>query len=71
MGDVIKLDLPVGDDVVLDPDVILEGNKGKFQQLAIVGYDQDGKIAVCATHSSREVLWMLERAKIYLMLETE
>lgn len=71
MGDLIKLDLPVRDDVALDPDAILEGNKGHFQQLAIVGYDQDGRIAVCATHGSREVLWMLERAKLYLMLETE
>lgn len=71
MGDVIKLDLPVNDSVALDPDAVLEGNKGNFQQLAIIGYDQEGKIAICATHGSREILWMMERAKIHLMLDTE
>ena len=49
---------------VIKPDDVLDGNKGHFQQLAIVGYDQEGKITICATHGSREVLWMLERAKI-------
>ena len=68
MGEVIKLDIPVGDDVALNPDDVLEGNKGHFQQLAIVGYDQDGKITICATHGSREVLWMLERAKLHLLM---
>lgn len=71
MGDVIKLDIPLNDAAVLDPDEVLEGNKGHFQQLAIIGYDQEGKITICATHGSREVLWMLERAKIHLMLDTE
>ena len=71
MSNVIRLDVPVTDDTVLNPDDALEANKGQFQQLAIIGYDQDGKIAICATHGSREILWMLERAKLYLMLETE
>lgn len=70
MGDIVHLNLPVGDDVALDPDAVLEGNKGHFQRLAIIGYDQDGEITICATHSSRETLWMLERAKIHLMIGT-
>lgn len=71
MGEVVHLNLPVGDDIILEPDAVLEGNKGNFQQLAIIGYDKNGDIAICSTHGSREVLWMLERAKIHLMLETE
>ena len=71
MGDVVYLDIPVRDDVALEPDKVLEANKGKFQQLVILGYDQSGDIAVCASHGSREVLWMLERAKAFLLLESE
>jgi len=71
MGEVIHLDLPIADDAVLDADMVLEGNKGKFQQLVICGYDQGGGIAICATHGSREVLWILNRAIVHLMLETE
>lgn len=67
---VIRLDIPVRDDLVLDADTLLENNKGKFQELVLLGYDQNGEIAVCATHGSREVLWILERAKIFLMIES-
>lgn len=71
MGEVINLDVPVTDDANLDPDVILEGAKGAFQQLLIAGYEKDGEFHIRATHGSREVLWMLQRAIIHLMLETE
>ena len=71
MGDVIHLDVPVGDDAVLDADFILDGDKGQFQQLLIAGYKKDGCIHIRATHGSREVLWMLQRAITHLMLETE
>lgn len=71
MGDVVNLDVPIADGVALDPDTILERNKGKFKQVVIVGYDQGGLIAVCSSHGSREALWMLERGKLHLMLETE
>lgn len=71
MGDVVNLDVPIADGIDLDPDHVLEANKGKFQQVVVVGFYQDGKIAVCSSHGSREALWMLERAKLHLMLETE
>jgi hypothetical protein len=71
MGDVVNLDVPIADGIALNPDTILEANKSKFQQVVIVGYDHGGQIAVCSTHSSREALWMLERGKLHLMLETE
>lgn len=71
MGDVIRLDLPVNDEAVLEPDFILDSAKGQYQQLLVAGYDQDGKISIRATHGSREVLWMLNRAIVHLMLETE
>jgi hypothetical protein len=71
MGDVVQLDAPIADSIELDPDAMLEANKGKFQELVLVGYDQNGNLVVCSTHSSREALWILERAKLHLMLETE
>jgi len=71
MGDVVQLDAPIVDSVELDPDVMFEANKGKFKQVVIIGMDEDGSIAVCSSHSSREALWMLERGKLHLMLETE
>ena len=71
MGDIIKFDVPVSENVVLDPDTILEKAKGVFHQVAIIGYDESGEFQVRSTHSSREVLWMLNRAIVHLMLETE
>lgn len=71
MGDVIKLDLPIGDDVVLDADAVLEAAKGNFQQLIIAGYENNGEFHVRSTHGSREALWMLQRAIVHMMLETE
>lgn len=70
-AEVIRLETNIADIVELNPDDILEANKGKFQQLAIVGYDLEGNITICSTHGSREILWMLERAKAHLLLETE
>lgn len=71
MGDVIQLDVPVGDEIAIDPDTVLENSKGAFQQLLVDGYDNSGEFHVRATHGSREVLWMLNRAIVHLMLETE
>ena len=64
MGDVIQLDVPVGDEIAIDPDTVLENSKGAL-------YDNNGEFHVRATHGSREVLWMLNRAIVHLMLETE
>lgn len=71
MGDVVQLDAPIADTVELDPDAMLEANKGLFQRVILAGYDHKGNIVVCSSHSSRDALWILERAKLHLMLETE
>ena len=66
-----RLNAPLTDAVELEPDQVLEGNKGKFQEVVICGFDQNGEIAICSSHGSREALWILERAKTHLMLGTE
>lgn len=53
----------IGDGVKLDPDAILEANKGAFTSLAIVGIDKDGIIQICMTDTIAETLLMLDVAK--------
>ena len=69
MGEVVRLDIPVGDHMELEPDTILEANFGKFQSLVLLGYDADGNIAVCSSRGRHETLWALERAKHHLLIE--
>jgi hypothetical protein len=50
----------VGDGLALDPDEILEANKGEFIRIALVGERADGTMAVAGTHSSAESLLLLQ-----------
>lgn len=56
IGGVTKLDL--------DPDAVLENNKGKFEGVVIIGYDKDGVERFASTYADGgTVLWLLERCK--------
>lgn len=61
----------VGDGTIIEPDAVLEGAKGAFLQVVVLGYTTDGEIRVRCSHGSRDALWAIERAKLHLMLETE
>lgn len=61
----------VGDGSVLDPDLVCENASGKFREVVVCGFNHDGGIEVRASHGSRETLWILHRAIIHLMTETE
>ena len=61
----------VGDGAIIQPDLILENAKGDFQQLIVAGFNQDRVIDIRSSHGSREALWILHRAIIHLMMETE
>lgn len=50
----------VGDGIKLDPDDILENNKGEFVSLALVGRRADGEICVAGTDSAAESLLLLQ-----------
>lgn len=59
-GDVTKLDL--------DPDVILENNKGKLEGFVILGYTKDGDEYFAGTYADGgTMLWLLERCKLKLV----
>lgn len=52
----------------LDPDVILENNKGRFGGFVIAGWDKDGKELFVSTYGDGgTALWLLERCKSALL----
>lgn len=52
----------------LDPDVVLENNKGKLEGLVILGYDKNGEEYFASTYADGgEVLWLLARCKKMLL----
>lgn len=68
MGDIVRLVIDeLGSNAVLEPDAMLEGNKGKFTQLVLIGYNQAGEIVVCGSHSAEHSFWILEKAKSELL----
>lgn len=51
----------------LDPDTILETNKGTFKHLMLLGYDHDGDFVFASTMADGgDAVWLLELAKIKL-----
>lgn len=51
----------------LDPDTILETNKGTFKHLVLLGYDRDDDFIFASTVADGgDVVWMLELAKLKL-----
>lgn len=60
IGGVTKLDL--------NPDMVLENNKGEFEGLVIIGYDKEGNERFASTYADGgTVMWLLERCKQRLM----
>jgi len=52
----------------LDPDTVLENNKGKLEGLVIIGYGVDGSEYFASTYADGgTVLWLLERCKKMLL----
>lgn len=52
----------------LDPDVILEGNKGLLGGVVIMGWGKDGEEVFASSYADGgTVLWLLERCKTRLL----
>ena len=52
----------------LDPDIVLENNKGKLEGVVILGYDKEGNEYFASTYADGgDVLWLLERCKLNLL----
>lgn len=51
----------------LDPDQLLENNKGDLKHVVVLGYDHEDKFIFASTMADGgDVLWMLELAKLKL-----
>ena len=60
LGCLMKLDL--------DPDTVLENNKGRFEGLVWAGFDHDGEVIAGSTYADGgTVLWLIEILKRRLM----
>lgn len=60
IGCITKLDL--------DPDLILDNNKGVFEGFVIMGFDKEGREVFASTYADGgTVLWLLERCKKLLI----
>lgn len=56
----------------LDPDVILEANKGSLAGFVIMGWDLEGNEVFASTYADGgTVLWLMERCKKRLIADEE
>lgn len=63
-GGITKLDL--------DPDIILENNKGQYEGFVIIGWDKEGNERFVGTYADGgTVLWLLERCKKLLIADKD
>lgn len=51
----------VGDDVVVDPERVIETSKGRFQKVFVVGIE-NGELIVKGSHNHLEAHWYLTKA---------
>jgi hypothetical protein len=67
MAEVVQLKLvEVGDAFEISPDVILENNKGRYQEVVVIGFGEDG-VTVAGSHSCSKALWLIEKGKLELL----
>lgn len=67
MADVVQLKLvDVGDSFEIAPDTVLENNKGKYQEVVVIGFGEDG-VSVAGSHSCLNALWLIEKGKRELL----
>lgn len=64
-------DHKIGDGLALDLDQVLEGAKGDFLQVVVIGFEHDGHISMRSSHGSRDALWIIRRGEHHLLFETE
>jgi len=52
----------------IDPDAVLENNKGKLEGVVIMGWDNDGNEIFASSYADGgTVLWLVERLKKRLL----
>lgn len=59
----------VCDKTHLDPDDILENNKGEYENVLILGWGKDGLLRICASDGVAETILLMEQANLVLLTE--
>lgn len=55
----------------LDPDKILQAALGEVNPVLIIGDDKDGSLYIASSAGEKaEILYLLERARLHLLLNT-
>lgn len=57
----------IGEGVVLSSDAVLDGARGKLSEAVVIGVEGNGDLYLASTHSLRDVIYMLELAKMALL----
>lgn len=63
---VIKVDFPTGDLTFIEPDKILENNKGAFDEVMVIGW-KDGLISVASSYGVERAYLTCGFAQRYLL----
>jgi len=66
--------IPMGGYTIADvpPDKVLDGAKGKLDEILIVGYsEENGYYFASSTSDGKELLWLLEQCKLELLRQGE
>lgn len=67
MADIIQFKTDVvGGGVRVDPDAVLESAKG-IRSAVVIGTQSDGEMYFASSDGAFETLWLIEKAKAFLM----
>jgi hypothetical protein len=56
-----------GENYQVDCDAVLEGPKGTLTEVIVIGLDHEGSLYVASSHGKRDMLWLMEHAKLMIM----
>lgn len=66
---VVDLETFVTGAIDLEPDDVLRAAVGKLERVVVAGWDQDGELYVASSSGAEDALWILEKAKKFLLEE--
>lgn len=47
----------------IDPDLVLENNKGEFERVLVIGWGKQGELLIASSFSSApDIQWLIQRA---------
>jgi len=72
MSNVISLNTgPVGPGIQIAADAVLGAAVGNLREVVVIGFEADGSLYLAGSGGPVETLWLLERARHYLMTNAD